>query len=253
MFSETAYERTLVVYVIAAVATFAALWFISAPYGRHKRKGFGPEMNAALAWGIMEGVALITMPVVSFVAVQDLSIAMIVLIALWTVHYANRAIIYPLSRRRDDKSLPILIPLLAICFNVLNGYANGLGLAHAAARYDASWLSDPRFIVGVGLFLIGAYINISSDRVLLQLRRDKGPGYHIPNKGLHKQVAAPNYLGEILEWTGWAIAAWTPAGFLFAAYTFANLAPRAHSHLKWYRATFTEYPKNRKALAPFLW
>ena len=41
-------------------------------------------------------------------------------------------------------------------------------------------------------------------------------------------------------------------GLAFALYTFANLAPRALSHHRWYRERFPEYPADRKAILPFL-
>ena len=61
-----------------------------------------------------------------------------------------------------------------------------------------------------------------------------------------------NYYGELLEWTGWAIATWSLAGASFAIWTFANLVPRALASHKWYIRQFPEYPKNRKAVIPYL-
>jgi 3-oxo-5-alpha-steroid 4-dehydrogenase 1 len=60
------------------------------------------------------------------------------------------------------------------------------------------------------------------------------------------------YLGEMLEWTGWALATWSPAGFAFALYTVANLAPRAVDHHAWYHQQFPEYPAKRRALIPYV-
>jgi protein-S-isoprenylcysteine O-methyltransferase Ste14 len=65
-------------------------------------------------------------------------------------------------------------------------------------------------------------------------------------------VTCPNYLGEILEWLGFALATWSLAGLAFALYTAANLAPRAFANHRWCREQFPDYPKNRKALFPFL-
>jgi hypothetical protein len=42
-------------------------------------------------------------------------------------------------------------------------------------------------------------------------------------------------------------------GALFAFFTFCNLAPRAVSHLQWYRQQFGDYPGTRKAIIPGLW
>jgi 3-oxo-5-alpha-steroid 4-dehydrogenase 1 len=36
-------------------------------------------------------------------------------------------------------------------------------------------------------------------------------------------------------------------------WTFANLAPRAWSHHKWYHEKFSDYPLDRKALIPGIW
>jgi len=41
-------------------------------------------------------------------------------------------------------------------------------------------------------------------------------------------------------------------GLVFFLWTAANLAPRAFSTHKWYLSTFPDYPKNRKALIPFI-
>ena len=77
-------------------------------------------------------------------------------------------------------------------------------------------------------------------------------GYKIPRGGLYERVSCPNYLGELLEWTGWAIATWSLAGLSFAVYTAANLVPRAVAHHRWYRETFPDYPPARRAVIPFV-
>ena len=68
--------------------------------------------------------------------------------------------------------------------------------------------------------------------------------------GAFRHVSCPNDLGEILEWTGWAIATWSLAGLSFAVIRFANLAFQALSHHRWYRNRFANYPQNRRALLP---
>ncbi|MHA1318096.1 MAG: hypothetical protein ACTSQ6_11365, partial [Candidatus Heimdallarchaeaceae archaeon] len=60
-------------------------------------------------------------------------------------------------------------------------------------------------------------------------------------------------LGEITEWVGWAIMTFSIPGLVFAFWTIANLAPRARSNHKWYLENFPDYPKNRKALIPFIY
>ena len=69
-----------------------------------------------------------------------------------------------------------------------------------------------------------------------------------PHSGAH-------YLGEIVEWCGFALLS---GGALpavsFAIFTACNIGPRAIEHHKWYLKTFGDkYPKHRKALIPFVY
>jgi protein-S-isoprenylcysteine O-methyltransferase Ste14 len=76
--------------------------------------------------------------------------------------------------------------------------------------------------------------------------------YYIPDGGLYDYVSSPNYMGEILEWSGWAIATWSVPGLLFALGAIGCIGVRSiHTH-KWYNQCFPDYPKERKALIPFI-
>jgi protein-S-isoprenylcysteine O-methyltransferase Ste14 len=108
-------------------------------------------------------------------------------------------------------------------------------------------------VPGVALFGLGQWINHQSDAILLALRAPGETGYKIPTGGLYRWVSCPNYLGELIIWTGWAVATWSSAGLSFAVYTFANLAPRAAANHRWYREQFPDYPPERRALIPFIW
>ena len=76
--------------------------------------------------------------------------------------------------------------------------------------------------------------------------------YYLPEGGLYNLVSSPNYLGEIIEWSGWAIATWSLPGLLFALGAVGCIGVRSiHTH-KWYKDCFKDYPKDRKALIPFI-
>src|SRR5260221_167757 len=83
---------------------------------------------------------------------------------------------------------------------------------------------------------------------LIALRKPGETGYRVPYGALHDLVANPNYLGEVIEWTGWAIATWSLAGASFALYTAANLVPRALANRDWLRERLPEYPRRRRAI-----
>ena len=148
--------------------------------------------------------------------------------------------------------MPLFIAVSAIVFNLGNNYLNGFYLGTIHPLYDNHWLTDPRFIIGVIIFFTGFIINIRSDNILFKLRKPGERDYKIPYTGLFRWISSPNYFGEILEWLGWAIATWSLPGLAFFIWTSANLIPRAISHHQWYRNRFSDYPKERKALIPYL-
>ena len=130
----------------------------------------------------------------------------------------------------------------------------GGALGERGSREGVSeWLIDPRFQAGLVLFVTGHAINRHADRTLHNLRQPGETGYAIPTGGLYRWISCPNYLGEMIEWIGWAVATWSPAGLAFATWVAANLVPRAHAHHLWYQEQFADYPPERRALLPGLW
>ncbi|KAG2492220.1 hypothetical protein HYH03_009465 [Edaphochlamys debaryana] len=76
--------------------------------------------------------------------------------------------------------------------------------------------------------------------------------YFVPSGGLFELVSSPNYLGEMVEWFGYALALWSYPGLAWALFGASTFIPRALVHQRWYRQNFPEYPRSRKALIPFL-
>lgn len=234
--------------IATALPTWLALRFVAAPYGRHARTGWGPTIPSRIGWIAMEAPASLVWLGIYATGANALAIVPLVLLGLWQLHYVNRAFLMPLRMKPDDKRMPALIALLAIVFNVVNAYVNARWISELGS-YRTEWLWDPRFLLGLVLFLGGRTINVRSDAVLIALRNE-GRGYRVPTGPLFRWVSCPNYSGEILEWLGWAIATWSLAGLSFAIYTFANLAPRAVTHHRWYREHFPDYPTERRPLIP---
>lgn len=233
-----------------AAVTVIALGFLSAPYGRHVRSGWGPRVSARTGWILMELPAALTIAI-CFALHPPAGAAPWVMLALWEIHYINRSLVFPF-RMRGGKPMPLAIPAMAVFFNMVNGYLNGRWLT-VFGHYADSWLLDPRFVVGAVMMATGYAINLRADAVLRRLRGPGETGYKIPQGGLYELISSPNYFGEIIEWTGWAVLTWSVAGASFAVWTAANLAPRALTHHRWYKAQFASYPATRRALIPFLW
>ena len=177
--------------------------------------------------------------------------APLALLGLWQLHYVHRTFIFPFRLRKTDKRFPISLALIAVVFNTVNAYVNARWISQFGT-YAPGWFADPRFIIGVGLFLLGEAINHHSDYVLLNLRKPGETAYKIPTGGLYGWITCPNYFGELVAWTGWAIAAWSLPGVSFAVFTAANLIPRAFQNHAWYLDNFEDYPKERKVILPFI-
>ncbi len=239
-------------WIAIAVITFIALLFITAPYGRHTKTTWGPLIENKLGWFIMEFFVLIVLSYFLYNGKNTISLVNGIIIGMFALHYVNRSIIFPLKINTNGKKMPVAIMLMAMFFNLINGFLIGYYLGNFMV-YPDSWLLSPQFIIGTVLFFGGMFINWQSDQFLINLRKPGETGYKIPEKGLFKYVSCPNLFGEVLEWAGFAILTWSLPGLAFFVWTFANLVPRGLSHHKWYLEKFENYPKERKAVFPFLW
>lgn len=251
--SNTTFEYIVYGWMALALITFASLFFVTAPFGRHTSKQWGPMINARLGWFLMEIPSPLILSYFFFTGETAPNTVTLIFWGLWVAHYTNRSIIYPLRQRDHNKQMPVMIMGSAIFFNFMNGFVNGYFLGNYGDLYDNSWLSSLPFILGITVFLLGMFINVQSDNILLNLRKPGETGYKIPYGGGFKWVSCPNLFGEILEWFGFALMLYALPALSFAIWTFANLAPRALAHHQWYLDKFDDYPKTRKAVLPFIW
>lgn len=259
-------------------------FLINAPFGR-----FAPSNDSIFvvdgikSWIIMELVAPITFISVLYrgpcaSSLPAISTPQVILSSLFIVHYLNRAIISPLRTPSRSKS-HIVVPLLAVIFNIVNGALMGTYLlSPTASAFLAGAFSRPSFWAGIMLCACGFAGNILHDEVLLDIRRKsqaKGKRnenklgkehYAIPHGYLYRYISYPNYFCEWLEWFGYALAAAPlpalmpltetmrtaqPPWLFFWAEVFLMIS-RAYKGHQWYHKNFPEYPKERKAVVPFI-
>jgi len=252
MSESTFYHWFVIAWMVVAAVTFVALLFVTAPYGRFTRSGWGPRLNARWGWVLMETPVLVTFVVLYALGHRKSHPVYLALFLFWIAHYFHRSLIYPFQLRSSRPSITVSVIAAGAAFNVGNGYLNGRYLFTLGPELPVSWLVDPRFIVGAILFWCGYALNRHSDRVLINLREPGETDYKIPHGGGYRYVSCPNYLGEIMEWGGWALACWNLGALAFFVWTLANLGPRAIKTHRWYQDHFPDYPRERKALLPFL-
>ncbi len=245
------YHHLLLFVFIAAAFTFVSVSLVRAPYGRFVRSGWGVSMNNRFAWMLMESPAVLVFAVFFFMGSKAQNAFSLFFFLLWQWHYLYRTFIFPFLLRGQSKVMPVAIVGMALVFNCANAFINAYWLGHLA-NYTSSLLYSAHFIVGVTLFSLGFLVHFFSDQIVIHLRKPNETDYKIPHRFMYRWVCSPNYLGEIIEWVGFALATYSLPALAFALYTMANLVPRAKHHLKWYRSTFSHYPVSRRALIPYL-
>jgi 3-oxo-5-alpha-steroid 4-dehydrogenase 1 len=247
---------TLVCYAWMAVAAvvFVAMFFITAPFGRHTSDRWGAMVNNKWGWFFMELPSFMIMTYYLLAGSRSLLPYSWILFACWLLHYGHRTFLYPLRIRATEKKMPLVIVLSGIGFNLVNAGLNGYYLAELApaGKYGPEWLASWQFILGIAVFSVGMAINLKSDNLLIHLRKPGDTGYRIPSGFLFDQVSSPNLFGEVVEWSGFALMAWNLPALTFMVWTFANLVPRAKNHHDWYLRNFAEYPVSRKVIFPYI-
>jgi 3-oxo-5-alpha-steroid 4-dehydrogenase 1 len=234
------------IWILIALIVLPINLIYKAPYGKHSTKKWGKSIDNKTGWILMELPALLTCPLIYFTITEEIN-SNVVFIVLWIIHYFNRTVIYPLRIKTKGKKIPIAIVASAFFFNMVNGILNGYFLT--LLQFES--ISELYLILGFIIFIIGFYINISSDNLLIKLRTNQ-KGYVIPNGKLFNYVSCPNFFGEIIEWLGFAIMTLNPGSLSFLIWTICNLIPRSKAHHKWYKENFENYPQNRTAVIPYL-
>ena len=255
MFNPQFFYIAFYIFLALPIIVFSILIFtkLSAPYGRLSSAAWGSAMiPAKIGWLIMESPSSIIFMI--FIATSNsVNSGTIALFIIWQIHYFYRSFIYPFSSTHS-KPMPLTVVLSALSFQLINTYfqAGWIYVIAPADMYAGDYLMSWQFILGGIVFFTGTLINRQSDSILKNIRKPGETGYKIPYGGLYKWVSCPNYLGEIIIWLGWTIMLNSIIGFAFFIWTISNLAPRALQNHKWYLANFDDYPKDRKALLPFI-
>ncbi|KAK7505461.1 hypothetical protein BaRGS_00003206 [Batillaria attramentaria] len=257
-----------------AVCLVFILLSVSAPYGRYSRPGYGFQVPAKLAWFVQELPSfLVPVYLLLFTDCPRAGeLKNLVAVGLFLLHYFHRTFIFPFLIK-GGKPTPLVPFVMAFIFCLLNGYLQG-GYLLRYADLEKN-VSTVQFFAGacqgqgqgqtlkfpalaqpshlcMGVFFVGMATNIYSDHILRSLRKEGEKGYKIPYGGMFEYVSGANFFGEAVEWSGFAIMCGTLPAAAFALFTVCNIGPRAYQHHRWYLEKFEDYPKNRKAIIPFI-
>lgn len=250
MFAHLTLTHFIYIWIAMAIILFPIQLVVSAPYGRHTKTTWGPMLSNRLGWILMEGWALVAFWFF-YLKYFNSNTYSLFFAALYTMHYIHRSFIFPLRTNTTGKQMPLMIALSAMLFNSVNASSIGYYLSDVSV-YPDNYFLQWNFILGLILFVFGFYANYKSDDILINLRKPGETGYKIPQGFLFKYISCPNHFSEMVEWFGFMLMVWNLAGVSFFIWTVSNLLPRALHHHTWYRQKFPDYPRERKAVFPFI-
>ena len=259
---------------LLAIINFVPQLFKPIPYGRHASSSGRLPVPTRIANMIVNLVPSVVFFVLTyFLAGQNSDQPPnIVFFCLWIIHFLERGLVAPLVFKYSQTKVALWIPLSSFLAYLLYSYINAefIGSAH----FCDGFLYDPRFIIGLVLFIIGFIINRIADYQLVFLRktnkdtsftmsrcplycfyscRDYDTKYAIPRGPLYFLITCPNYFGEGLQWFGWTIMTWSLSGLVWWLFAEATFIPRSRQNHKWLKNQHLDYPKFRKALIPFIY
>lgn len=237
------YDATRKWFLLVCSVALPAQLVINAPFGRFTPQNQCLTFDGRISWFVMEIVSPIMFAYNLFSCPLqrgytgffnlDLTTPQQILAGCYFIHYLNRAIISPLTTPSRSRA-HLIVPLLATCFNTLNGFLMGSYLSSPAARAylePKSTFSRTSFWIGLGLWALGFAGNVIHDEILANIRRKanrsaakktdgdkkshhnghsngkKSEHYAVPHGLLYEYISYPNYFCEWVEWFGFAIAA----------------------------------------------
>jgi 3-oxo-5-alpha-steroid 4-dehydrogenase 1 len=251
--------------VLAAALGFAGLValtapFVPTPYGRFASERFGLALDPRIGWFLMELPATLSFLYFFFSGPRHAETVPLVFLCVWLVHYGNRGFYFPFSIRSPQgarASFSLMVIATGWIVTSLHGYLHAAYFTSHATQYTIDWLCDPRFLIGLPIYAVSLALTMHSDAIVrgLRSRNEVAMGervYRIPRGGLFRFVSSPSYFTELTGWAGLALCTWSLAGVFIFAVSAANLVPRALATHRWYRERFPDYPRERRALIPYL-
>jgi len=117
MTEEAIFEVLMLLLFAAALGTVAAPFFVTAPYSRHARSGWGPRIGVKVAWVVMEAPAAVVFALCFALGAHRSSVLAAVFFVLWQSHYVHRAFNYPIGLRHGSRGMPLAVVGMGFAFN----------------------------------------------------------------------------------------------------------------------------------------
>jgi very-long-chain enoyl-CoA reductase len=210
-------------------------------YGRFRgAKGISSRSGMLLIYG----APLVFLVIGALPYLSSPSTHQLILFAALFIHFAKRTLEVLFVHKYSGTMNQMTAIFIAAFYSLttfLPAYMNRQALQSA----------DALTYLGVLIFVYSEFVNFIHHKILRDLRQNT-MDYVIPHGGLFGRVVCPHFLFEIISWFGMFLIFRHLSMFLFFAFTATYLTARSLRTLKWYRGKFPDFPKNRKAILPFI-
>ena len=92
------FESLVLIWLGLGFFTFITLLKIPAPYGKFSKTNWGPMIPSQVGWIVMEIISPLALLYFFLNGNIEKTPTSIIFISLWTLHYFNRSVIYPLRQ-----------------------------------------------------------------------------------------------------------------------------------------------------------
>ncbi|XP_060186356.1 uncharacterized protein LOC132615775 [Lycium barbarum] len=264
MFQSFVFEEPNLVITAITVVTFMFMAYlgISEITGKHLQysKFWNVNTNSASSSNFLQrkmssklGMFILYAPAcamgfASFFLYQDGGTRFMMLKAVVTIHFLKRVLEVLFVHKYSGGMVlgsVLLISSIYLSLAVVIIFIQHLTLGYTEPEVDLKY-------IGLLIFLVGICGNFYHHYLLSKLRDQREKGYKIPQGGLFSVVICPHYLFEILGFIGISFISQTSFSFSCAVDVTLYLMGRSYVTRKWYLSKFENFPKNVKALIPFV-
>lgn len=124
---------------------------------------------------------------------------------------------------------------------------------YSAAAVKGTIQDSPAFLVGcTAVWTLAQAGNLWSHVTLKNLRPAGTKERNIPRGGLFELISCPNYFFEMITWGAFTVLTLSPASLIFAVVSVVQMTLWAQKKHRNYRKEFKDYPRQRKAMYPFV-
>ncbi|CAH8649855.1 unnamed protein product [Dicrocoelium dendriticum] len=178
-------------------------------------------------------------------------------VCCWCGHYAKRILETLLVHRFSHATMPLKNLYRNSAYYYLFALFVSYFVNHPLYTFPAYGYAQ--VYLGLAIFLIGEYGNFCCHLALKNLRPAGSTIRKIPHPvpgqyltRLFNLVACPNYTYEVIAWIGFSIMTQSLPAALFTFIGFCQMTIWALKKLKAYRREFKEFPRNRRAIVPYV-